>query len=80
MESRGLSSRRVAVRCALAMITILAITGTLSACGRYGSPVRVAPTEVEVEAEAEISAEDPKAKTVAADESPVRKAESDQTE
>ena len=37
-------------RCALVMITIFAITGTLSACGRYGSPVRVAPAEVEVEA------------------------------
>ena len=30
-------------RLAIVIITILAITGTLSACGRYGRPVRVAP-------------------------------------
>jgi hypothetical protein len=29
---------------ALAMLTILAIAGTLTACGRYGSPVRPLPT------------------------------------
>ncbi len=29
----------------VAMLTILAIVGTLSACGRYGRPVR--PTQVE---------------------------------
>jgi hypothetical protein len=27
----------------IAIITILAIAGTLSSCGRYGKPVRVAP-------------------------------------
>jgi hypothetical protein len=27
----------------IAIITIVAITGTLSSCGRYGRPVRVAP-------------------------------------
>lgn len=27
----------------VAIVTIFAIAGTLSACGRYGSPVRVAP-------------------------------------
>ncbi len=32
-------------RILLAMITILAIAGTLSACGRYGSPVRSASVE-----------------------------------
>jgi hypothetical protein len=26
------------------MITIFAIAGTMSACGRYGSPVRAVPT------------------------------------
>jgi hypothetical protein len=50
----------------LAMITILAITGTLSACGRYGSPVRVVP--VDVGAEAEIGVVDPQPKDLAADE------------
>ena len=30
-------------RLAIVIITILAIAGTLSACGRYGRPVRVAP-------------------------------------
>ncbi len=29
--------------CLIAIVTILAIVGTLSSCGRYGSPVRVAP-------------------------------------
>ncbi len=32
-------------RILLAMITILTIAGTLSACGRYGSPVRSASVE-----------------------------------
>jgi hypothetical protein len=27
----------------ISIITILAIAGTLSSCGRYGKPVRVAP-------------------------------------
>ena len=35
------------------IITILAITGTLSACGRYGKPVRVAPVTVANELAAE---------------------------
>jgi len=65
----------------LAVITILAIAGTLSACGRYGNPVRVAPAEVrtpapedggEARAEAGTSAEvdavDPKSKGLADDE------------
>jgi hypothetical protein len=32
-------------RLATIAITIFAIAGTLSGCGRYGSPVRVAPVE-----------------------------------
>ena len=71
-------------RCALTLITILAITGTLSACGRYGSPVRVVPVEVEAEVEVEVEveagAEDPQTKARAADESSDRKAEDDRTE
>ena len=67
-------------RCALTLITILAITGTLSACGRYGSPVRVVPVEVEAEVEVEAGAEDPQTKARAADESSDRKAEDDRTE
>jgi predicted small lipoprotein YifL len=35
--------RRILADFALASVTILAIVGTLSSCGRYGSPVRVAP-------------------------------------
>ena len=35
--------RRLLADFALASVTILAIVGTLSSCGRYGSPVRVAP-------------------------------------
>jgi hypothetical protein len=36
--------RRPGSRLAITIITIFAITGTLSACGRYGSPVRAVPT------------------------------------
>ncbi|MFP6654896.1 MAG: hypothetical protein VCB25_04665 [Myxococcota bacterium] len=56
-----MSARGSATQHALAVITILAITGTLYGCGRYGSPVRAVPDpvavgiEVEVEAEAEAS-------------------------
>ena len=35
------------------IITILAITGTLSACGRYGPPVRVAPASDTIDLAAE---------------------------
>jgi len=52
-----------------AMITILAIAGTLSACGRYGSPVRVAPAavvdvqgEVQSDVQVEIETDDTKSK------------------
>lgn len=31
---------RISAKRVLALLTILAIAGTLSACGRYGSPVR----------------------------------------
>jgi len=55
----------------LVMITILAIAGTLSACGRYGSPVRSSPVAVgttapegvgEAGASAEIGAAEAKSK------------------
>lgn len=32
-------------RCLLGMLTIVAIAGTLTSCGRYGRPVRPAPSE-----------------------------------
>jgi len=32
------------------IVTILAIAGTLSACGRYGSPVRVVPVPEPIDA------------------------------
>jgi hypothetical protein len=35
---------RMLRRRALAMLTILAIAGTLTSCGRYGRPVRPLPT------------------------------------
>ena len=51
-------------RQALAIITLFAMTGTLSSCGRYGSPVRsvpvaetIAPSENESENEEDASAE-----------------------
>ena len=77
---RGSTRRSPANLCrrALAMITILAIAGTLSACGRYGRPVRVAP--VDVGTETEIGAEDPQPKDLAADERSDRKDEDDRTE
>ena len=40
-------------RLATLIITILAITGTLSACGRYGRPVRVAPATDTIDLAAE---------------------------
>lgn len=73
VSARVRRSRCLVIRGALAMITIVAITGTLSACGRYGSPVRVAPTEAN--AELEVGTKD-----LAADESSDRKAENDRTE
>ena len=36
-------SRSALRHCLIAIVTILAIVGTLSSCGRYGNPVRVAP-------------------------------------
>jgi hypothetical protein len=36
-------SRSALRHCLIAIVTILAIVGTLSSCGRYGSPVRAAP-------------------------------------
>lgn len=40
-------------RLAILIITILAITGTLSACGRYGRPVRAAPATDTIDLTAE---------------------------
>ncbi len=48
--SHPIRARSRGVTLAACIVTILAITGTLSSCGRYGSPVRVAPTVSEIEA------------------------------
>ncbi len=57
-------NRQPLSRTTLASVTFLAILGTLLACGRYGSPVRVAPgadptlqTESREEADSEDDAE-----------------------
>jgi len=54
-----------------AVITILSIAGTLCGCGRYGSPVRVVPTETtnsEAIATAADEPSDPKDAETATDE------------
>lgn len=43
-----------ATRRAFVVITILAITGTLYGCGRYGSPVRAVPDPIAAETEVDL--------------------------
>lgn len=58
----------------LAALTILAIAGTLSSCGRYGRPVRPTPENAKETEEAEAEA---KAKPAAVDSGVVVEALSD---